>query len=79
MDSVCEEAGPQELRKVHLKYTALTGIQKDATEFPSTTEVQKEAADATPTGAQTSQNDPVSVLAGTTTSAAPKPGRSHLN
>ncbi|XP_026046754.1 arginyl-tRNA--protein transferase 1 isoform X6 [Astatotilapia calliptera] len=74
MDSVCEEAGPQELRKVHLKYTALTGIQKDATEFPSTTEVQKEAADATPTGSQTSQNDPVSVLAGTTTSAAPKPG-----
>lgn len=79
MDSLCEEAGPQELRKVHLKYTALTGIQKDATEFPSTTEVQKEAADATPTGSQTSQNDPVSVLAGTTTSAAPKPGRSHLN
>ncbi|XP_005742440.1 arginyl-tRNA--protein transferase 1 isoform X5 [Pundamilia nyererei] len=74
MDSVCEEAGPQELRKVHLKCTALTGIQKDATEFPSTTEVQKEAADATPTGSQTSQNDPVSVLAGTTTSAAPKPG-----
>uniref|UniRef100_A0AAX7SCK0 Arginyl-tRNA--protein transferase 1 n=1 Tax=Astatotilapia calliptera TaxID=8154 RepID=A0AAX7SCK0_ASTCA len=62
------------IRKVHLKYTALTGIQKDATEFPSTTEVQKEAADATPTGSQTSQNDPVSVLAGTTTSAAPKPG-----
>ncbi|XP_039890391.1 arginyl-tRNA--protein transferase 1 isoform X7 [Simochromis diagramma] len=74
MDSVCEEAGPQELRKVHLKCTALTGIQKDATELPSTTEVQKEAADATPTGSQTSQNDPVSVLAGTTTSAAPKPG-----
>ncbi|XP_042078787.1 arginyl-tRNA--protein transferase 1 isoform X5 [Haplochromis burtoni] len=74
MDSVCEEAGPQELRKVHLKCTTLTGIQKDATEFPSTTEVQKEAADATPTGSQTSQNDPVSVLAGTTTSAAPKSG-----
>ncbi|XP_035767093.1 arginyl-tRNA--protein transferase 1 [Neolamprologus brichardi] len=79
MDSVCEEAGPQELRKVHLKCTALTDIQKDATEFPSTTEVQKEAADATPTGSQTSQNDPVPVLAGTTTSAAPKPGRNHLN
>ncbi|CAI5653577.1 unnamed protein product [Oreochromis niloticus] len=74
MDSVCEEAGPQELSKVHLKCTALTDIQKDATEFPSTTEVQKEAADATPTGSQTSQNDPVSVPAGRTASTAPKPG-----
>ncbi|XP_063347678.1 arginyl-tRNA--protein transferase 1 isoform X3 [Pelmatolapia mariae] len=74
MDSVCEEAGPQELSKVLLKCTALTDIQKDATEFPSTTEVQKEAADATPTGSQTSQNDPVYVPGGTTTSTAPKPG-----
>uniref|UniRef100_A0A3Q0R6W3 Arginyl-tRNA--protein transferase 1 n=1 Tax=Amphilophus citrinellus TaxID=61819 RepID=A0A3Q0R6W3_AMPCI len=74
MDSVCEEAGPRELSKLHLKCTALTHIEKESADFPSITEVQKEATDATPTGSQTSQNDPVSVPAGRTPATAPKPG-----
>ncbi|XP_030604646.1 arginyl-tRNA--protein transferase 1 isoform X1 [Archocentrus centrarchus] len=74
MDSVCDEAGPRELSKLHLKCTALTHIEKESADFPSITEVQKEATDAAPTGSQTSQNDPVSVPAGRTPATAPKPG-----
>lgn len=76
MDSVCDEAGPRELTKLHLKCTALSDIQKEAADFLSIAEVQKEAADATPTGSQASQKEPTSVPAGRTPASAPKPGKS---
>ncbi|XP_042342098.1 arginyl-tRNA--protein transferase 1-like [Plectropomus leopardus] len=81
MDSVCEEAGPQEPSKAcHSDVTcaAITDIQKELPECPAITEVQKEVADAAPAGSETSRRDPVSVSDERTTAKAPKPGLNHF-
>ncbi|XP_041866459.1 arginyl-tRNA--protein transferase 1 isoform X2 [Melanotaenia boesemani] len=77
MDSVCEEAAPQEPSKVcqsEVTGAAITDIQHEVAECPTITEVHKEVADAKPTGSQTSPKDPVSVPDGRTAATAPKPG-----
>lgn len=78
MDSVCEEAGPRKLSKVcqsEVKCPAVPDKQQEVAECLAVTEVQKEAADAAPTGSETSRRDPVSVSDGRTAAAAPKPGK----
>ncbi|XP_019953162.2 arginyl-tRNA--protein transferase 1 isoform X4 [Paralichthys olivaceus] len=77
MDSVCEEARPQEPSTVchaEVKCAAITDIQKEVAECPTGTEVQKEAVDAAPTGPETTRKDLMSVLDERTAATAPKAG-----
>ncbi|XP_060943635.1 arginyl-tRNA--protein transferase 1 isoform X2 [Limanda limanda] len=69
MDSVCEEARPQEPSiacHAEVKCAAITDIQKEVSECPTVTEVQKEAADAAPSGPETTKNDLMSAGDGRT-------------
>ncbi|XP_062257045.1 arginyl-tRNA--protein transferase 1 isoform X4 [Platichthys flesus] len=69
MDSVCEEARPQEPSKAchaEVKCADITDIQKEFSECPTVTEVQTEAADAAPSGPETTKNDLMSAPDGRT-------------
>ena len=77
MDSVCEEARPQEPSKVchaEVKCAAITDIQKEVAECPTVTEVQKDAADTAPTGPETTKKDLMSAPDGRTTATSTKAG-----
>ncbi|XP_067382074.1 arginyl-tRNA--protein transferase 1 isoform X1 [Channa argus] len=77
MDAACEEAGsrqPSEVCHSEVKYTAITGIQKEVAECPAITEVKKEVVDAAPTGSETSTKDPAFVPVKRTTAPATKQG-----
>ncbi|XP_053292318.1 arginyl-tRNA--protein transferase 1 isoform X5 [Pleuronectes platessa] len=69
MDSVCEEARPQEPSKAchaEVKCADITDIQKEISECPTVTEVQKDAVDAAPSGQETTKNDLMSAPDGRT-------------
>lgn len=78
MDSVCEEAGPQDPVEVchsKVKCAAITDIQKELVECPAITEVEKEVAGCAPAGSETSRKDPASVSGGRIPASAPKQGK----
>ncbi|XP_029961925.1 arginyl-tRNA--protein transferase 1 isoform X2 [Salarias fasciatus] len=75
MDSVCEDPGlrePNKVRHPELKSAAITDVQKEVAERPAMTEVEKDVADASTTGSETSRTDAVTVIEGRM--VPPKPG-----
>lgn len=77
MESVCEEPGPPEPSKVSytdLKCFAITDIQTEGPERPAITQVQKEVADGSPAGSETSKKVPSFSIDERTTGPAPKQG-----
>lgn len=78
MDSVCEEAGPQEPTKVcqsDLNVAADSDIKDEVPNCSTAAEVQKNSVDSTVESSENSQNDSASVLEEGTDTKAPKPGK----
>lgn len=77
MDSVYEDAGPQEPSEVchsEIKCNTSMGIQKEVAVCSAITEVQKQVVDA-PASSEVLKKDPESVQDGRTTATPPKPGK----
>lgn len=78
MESVCEEAGPQELSKVcHSKIVCSTSsnVQKEVAVCPTIEEFQKQVADIAPSSSETVRKDPKPIQDERTAATAPKPGK----
>lgn len=77
MDSVYEDAGPQEPKVVchsEIKFNTSMGIQKEVAVCLAITEVQKQVVDA-PASSEILKKDPESAQDGRTAATPPKPGK----
>lgn len=78
MESVCEEAGPQELSKVcHSEIVCSTSlnVQKKVAVCPPIAVFQSQAADIAPSSSETVRKDPKPFQDERTAATAPKPGK----
>lgn len=77
MESVCEEAGPEERKVCHSEIVCSTGsnVQKEVAVCPPIAEFQNQAADIAPSSSETVRKDSKPIRDERTAATAPKPGK----